>query len=121
MFYGYKYKAINYVFKDGKLDYCIVLLKATLNISNISDFLAERYEVIPRDFNGKYVFINALTTKEASLSVTLYPIPSKGVMVVQYNKYNRSKLNFSITFNKVELTISPALSILPNVLFHPLW
>lgn len=80
---------VNYIFKEGKLDNCIVLLKMTLDIINLVDFLKERYELVPRDFNGNYAFINALTTKEASVIVTLRSRPINGVIVVQYNKYNK--------------------------------
>ena len=80
---------VNYIFKDGKLDNCVVLLKVTLNIINLVDFLKERYELVPRDFNGNYAFINALTTKEANMIVTLRSRPINGVLVVQYNKYNK--------------------------------
>ena len=80
---------VNYVFKEGKLDYCFVLLKATLNIINIADFLTERYELVPRDFGGKYAFINALTAKEATMLIITYSRPSDGVLVVQYNKYKK--------------------------------
>lgn len=80
---------INYIFKEGKFDNCIVLLKTTLDIINLVDFLKERYELVPRDFNGNYAFINALTTKEASMIVTLRSRPINGVFVVQYNKYNK--------------------------------
>ena len=80
---------VNYVFKEGKLDNCIVLLKMTLDVINLVDFLKERYELVPRDFNGNYAFINALTTKEASMIVTLRSRPINGVFVVQYNKYNK--------------------------------
>jgi hypothetical protein len=80
---------VNYIFKEGKLDNCIVLLKMTLDIINLVDFLKERYELVPRDFNGNYAFINALTTKEASMIVTLRSRPINGVFVVQYNKYNK--------------------------------
>lgn len=80
---------VNYVFKEGKLDYCFVLLKATLNIINIADFLTERYELLPRDFGGKYAFINALTAKEATMLIITYSRPSDGVLVVQYNKYKK--------------------------------
>ena len=80
---------VNYIFKDGKLDNCVVLLKVTLNIINLVDFLKERYELVPRDFNGNYAFINALTTKEASMIVTLRSRQINGVLVVQYNKYNK--------------------------------
>lgn len=80
---------VNYIFKEGKLDNCIVLLKMTLDVINLVDFLKERYELVPRDFNGNYAFINALTTKEASMIVTLRSRPINGVFVVQYNKYNK--------------------------------
>lgn len=80
---------VNYIFKEGKLGNCIVLLKMSLDIINLVDFLKERYELIPRDFNGNYAFINALTTKEANMIVTLRSRPINGVFVVQYNKYNK--------------------------------
>ena len=80
---------VNYIFKEGKLDNCIVLLKMSLDIINLVDFLKERYELIPRDFNGNYAFINALTTKEANMIVTLRSRPINGVFVVQYNKNNK--------------------------------
>lgn len=80
---------VNYVFKEGKLDNCFVLLKATLNIINIAYFLTERYELVPRDFGGKYAFINALTAKEATMLIITYSRPSDGVLVVQYNKYKK--------------------------------
>lgn len=80
---------VNYIFKEGKLDNCIVLLKVTLNIINLVDFLKERYELVPRDFNGNYAFINALTTKEANMVVILHSQPTNGVIIVQYNKYKK--------------------------------
>lgn len=79
--------AIYYKFENDKLVSCMVILKATIEIPNISEFLIERYEIVPKVFNGKFSFINALTLKDASMVVLLVPSPSNGVISVTYIPY----------------------------------
>lgn len=85
-------QSIYYKFENGKLSSCTVILKATTEILNISDFLIERYEIVPSEFNGKYAFINALTLKDASMIVALLPMTSRGLLVIQYTP-NVTKTN----------------------------
>lgn len=82
-----KDNAIYYKFENDKLVSCMVILKATIEIPNISEFLIERYEIVPKVFNGKFSFINALTLKDASMVVLLVPSPSNGVISVTYIPY----------------------------------
>jgi len=82
-------QAIDYEFENGKLSSCMVILKATTGIPNISNFLSERYEIVPKEFNGKFAFINALTLKDASMLVLFTPLQSKGVVSITYTPRNR--------------------------------
>lgn len=83
-------QAIDYEFKNEKLASCTVILKATTEMPNVSNFLIERYEIVPKEFNGKFAFINALTLKDASMLVLLTPLPSNGVVSITYIPHNRN-------------------------------